>query len=199
MNHGTPNPQPYQPFQHNNGGQIPQPQGHSNKPPNKPMSKGAKIGWSVLAGAALFVVGAAAGAAGNGTPATDAAASTPQPTVTIKVPGKPAAPVTVTAPPAPAATVTKPAPPAKTVTAEPPEAEAAIVDDGTYEIGSDVKPGKYKSTGSDTCYWARLKNTDGDLDSIITNHLGSGAQVVTIKKSDKAFETTGCGEWRKVS
>ncbi len=96
-------------------------------------------------------------------------------------------------------TVTKPAPPAKTVTAAPPEAAATFEGDGTYEVGVDIKPGKYKSTGGEGCYWARLKNLDGGFEAIIANNLSDGPQTVTIKKTDKGFETSNCAAWRKVS
>jgi hypothetical protein len=65
---------------------------------------------------------------------------------------------------------------------------------GTYEVGVDIKAGKYKGTVDDgsSGYWARLKATDGTLDSIIANDLVTGHQTtVTIKKTDAAFETNG--------
>jgi len=182
---------------------VPNGAGIGNSPPTanrkKPLTRGAKIGWSVLAGLVVFMLGALAGNAGaNAQPTASAAAGVPAPAVTVTASGKavevPGAAVTVTAPPV---TVTKPAPPAKTVTAQPPQAAAAITEDGTYEVGVDIKPGKYKSAGGDGCYWARMSNLDGDLDSIIANNLSDGPQTMTIKKSDKAFMTQGCGEWRK--
>lgn len=138
---------------------------------------------------AIFL-GIGMGTAGGSTEATSSA---PQPTATVSVTAPPAPAVTVTAPPAPAKTVTAPAP--KPVE---PVVEAVMSDDGTYEVGVDVQPGKYKTSGSGTCYWARLNSLDGDFDAIITNHLGGGRQTVTIKKSDKGFETNGCGDWEKV-
>ncbi|MDA8371796.1 MAG: OmpH family outer membrane protein [Nocardiopsaceae bacterium] len=68
---------------------------------------------------------------------------------------------------------------------------------GTYVVGEDIKAGTYRSDGTDSCYWARLSSTDGGFDSIITNSLGSGAQVVTIHAGDAAFETSRCGEWTR--
>jgi len=166
------------------------------QPHKKTMSKEARIGWSVLAGFAIFAVGLGIGAAGGSTESTTAvAAGDPAPTVTVSVPGDPAPEVTVTAPPV---TVTAPAPAAKTVTAQPPQAAAAMEGDGTYEVGVDVKPGKYKPTGGDGCYWARLSSLDGDFDSIIANEYADGPQTVTIKKSDKGFKSSNCGEWVKV-
>ncbi len=76
-------------------------------------------------------------------------------------------------------------------------AENTFPGNGTYLVGEDIKPGTYRSSGSGDCYWARLSSTDGELGSIITNSFGSGAQVVTIRSGDVAFETSGCGEWTR--
>jgi hypothetical protein len=54
-------------------------------------------------------------------------------------------------------------------------------------------PGKYKTPGPDgglpLCYWARLMDTSGDSDAIITNGNAQGPTTVTISKTDAAFET----------
>ena len=77
------------------------------------------------------------------------------------------------------------------------------VADGTYRVGTEVKTGRYKTKvpADEYCYWERLKDTDGDLDSIIAN--GNVDEkvttYVTIKKTDKYFSTDGCGAWQKVS
>jgi len=69
--------------------------------------------------------------------------------------------------------------------------------DGTYVVGEDIAPGRYRAPGSDLgCYWARLSSLDG-AHSIIANDAGSGPRVVTILATDAAFETTGCGTWVK--
>lgn len=161
------------------GGPIPQPIPVHRKPRK----------WLPWAGVAIaFILGVAIGASGGETPTTS---SSPQPTVTQTVPGPAGATV-------PGPTVTKTVPgPARTVTAPPPAPKAAITEDGIYLVGADIKPGTYRSGASPDCYWARLRNTNGDLDSIITNHNG-GNSVVTIKSTDKAFETARCGTWTKV-
>jgi hypothetical protein len=172
-----------------------QPQ-HTAPKSRKPMSKEARIGWSILAGVGILITGVAIGAAGSPQSTTAVAAGDPAPTVTVSIPGEPGAEVTVTEPPV---TVTAPPAPAKTVTAPPPQAAAAISGDGTYEVGVDIKAGKYKTTGGEGCYWARLKNLDGDFDSIIANEFANGPQTVTIKKSDKGFKSSNCGDWTRVS
>lgn len=80
-------------------------------------------------------------------------------------------------------------------TAAPAGPANAIPEDGMYLVGKDIKPGTYKAPASENCYWARLKNGDGDLDSIIDNNVSDGQQVVTIRKADYAFETERCGVW----
>jgi hypothetical protein len=70
--------------------------------------------------------------------------------------------------------------------------------DGTYEVGVDVVPGKYKTAGSpqgsdSQCYWARV-NANGE--DIIDNDLGNGPKIVTIKAGE-LFETQRCGTWTK--
>lgn len=70
--------------------------------------------------------------------------------------------------------------------------------DGTFLVPSEVKPGTYRSTAGDGCYWARLGGTSGDLADIIANGNPSGPAVVTIRAGDKAFETARCGEWRRI-
>jgi hypothetical protein len=82
--------------------------------------------------------------------------------------------------------------------------DGSIAGDGTYIVGGDVQPGTYKSAGPGDrpvgmCYWARHKDTTGDTDSIIANNIGKGPQVVTIKKTDGAFETRGCATWARAS
>jgi hypothetical protein len=51
--------------------------------------------------------------------------------------------------------------------------------DGTYRVGTQIKPGLYKSTGSGSfCYWARLSGFSGDtLDDINANYFGSGTNL----------------------
>ncbi|UIX29555.1 hypothetical protein [Streptomyces sp. GQFP] len=76
--------------------------------------------------------------------------------------------------------------------------------DGTYVVGNDIKPGTYRSEGPQggliaSCYWARLSSTSGELKDIIANNATSGQTTVTIAATDKAFNTTGCKAWKKIS
>lgn len=84
-----------------------------------------------------------------------------------------------------------------TPTAKPATKPPAIVD-GVWLVGAEVKPGTYRSSGKDTCYWARLSTTDGEaLDGIIANGIGPN-QTVTVKASDVAFQSQLCGGWVRV-
>ena len=72
---------------------------------------------------------------------------------------------------------------------------------GTLIVGIDIQPGTYsaKVTASAGGYWQRMTDTTGDVDGIASNDnvdYGDKA-VVTIKASDKAFESDGFGPWTK--
>lgn len=72
--------------------------------------------------------------------------------------------------------------------------EATEFGEGMYMVGVDIKPGTYKTSGSG--YWQRLKNAEGTLDSIIANDNAEGNAIVTIKSSDKFFDSNGMdGNW----
>jgi hypothetical protein len=67
--------------------------------------------------------------------------------------------------------------------------------DGTYRVGRDIKPGTYRSRSDSTCYWPRLRSFTDSVSSIIANDNASWPSVVTILRTDKGFETRGCGNW----
>lgn len=66
---------------------------------------------------------------------------------------------------------------------------------GTYIIGTEIQPGFYSGTGGydliDSCYWERLKDLTGSLDSIIANSNSIGKFYIEVLGSDKAL-TTSC-------
>jgi small nuclear ribonucleoprotein (snRNP)-like protein len=66
---------------------------------------------------------------------------------------------------------------------------------GTYRVPRDVPPGTYRSRGGDGCYWARLRSFSGSLNAIIANDIAVGPTLVTIKRTDKGFETHSCARW----
>jgi hypothetical protein len=70
--------------------------------------------------------------------------------------------------------------------------------DGVHAVGSDVQPGRYRTTSpSGLCYWARLSGFGGTLDELIANDLafGGASEVVDIDAADLGFESDGCGTW----
>ena len=67
--------------------------------------------------------------------------------------------------------------------------------DGMYIVGVDIKPGTYKSSGNQGCYYARLSDFTGSSDSIIANNNTDNPAIVTISASDKGFQSTRCGTW----
>lgn len=67
---------------------------------------------------------------------------------------------------------------------------------GTWRVGSEIPAGTYRTRQSTSgCYWARLKGFSGNLSDILANDFGSGYMVVTIKATDKGFESSRCGRW----
>lgn len=86
----------------------------------------------------------------------------------------------------------------KISTAEKVAAENTIPGEGVFLVGTDIKPGTYRgNVDGGQCYFARLGSAD--TSDILDNGNFTGPVVVTIKRSDKAFQTTGCGEWKKIS
>jgi hypothetical protein len=75
--------------------------------------------------------------------------------------------------------------------------QPGTVDSGTWKVGAEVKPGTYLATAETHCYWARLRNFDGELTSIIANgNLEPGQRGrLTVKSTDKGLEVNGDCLW----
>jgi hypothetical protein len=72
--------------------------------------------------------------------------------------------------------------------------------EGMWRVGTDVKPGRYKTTGAldGLCYWHTARDTS-DL-TIIDQGLAdrsNQAGYVTLK-SGQYFKTSGCHDWHIV-
>jgi len=76
-------------------------------------------------------------------------------------------------------------------------ADTTQINDGTWAVGVNITPGKYKTSGVSGCYWARLKDFTGGLDSVLANDNLDGNGIVTILDTDKGFTTHSCGTWQK--
>ncbi|SOD86044.1 hypothetical protein [Streptomyces sp. Ag109_G2-15] len=79
--------------------------------------------------------------------------------------------------------------------------KAAFDGDGDYQVGSDIKPGTYRTTGNTDgmCYWERAKDASGETDSVLANDNVTGTSYVTVKPGDKLFKSTGCNDWEAVA
>ena len=80
------------------------------------------------------------------------------------------------------------------------EKKVAFEGDGDFQVGSDIKPGTYRTTGNtdDMCYWERAKDASGEMDSLLANDNVSGTGYVTVKATDKLFTSSGCNDWEAV-
>ncbi|MDG4864309.1 hypothetical protein P8605_39820 [Streptomyces sp. T-3] len=80
------------------------------------------------------------------------------------------------------------------------ETKPAIAGEGDFQVGSDVKPGTYRTTGNTDgmCYWERAKDSKGELESILANDNVAGTSYVTIAAGDKLFKSSGCKDWTAV-
>jgi hypothetical protein len=85
-------------------------------------------------------------------------------------------------------------------TQTPPVRPAGTYTAGTYVVGSDIQAGTYRTdgpTGGSRCYWARLEDTTGDFESIISNGNAQGPTTLTIRSSDGAVELSGSCTWTR--
>jgi hypothetical protein len=78
-------------------------------------------------------------------------------------------------------------------------ADVASFADGTYLVGADIDPGGYTTEGSDgeTCYWARLRDTNGAFGSVITSGNITARTTVAVEHSDDAFQVSGGCLWTR--
>jgi hypothetical protein len=79
----------------------------------------------------------------------------------------------------------------------------ARIGEGTWEVGTDVKPGKYKTSGAadsvmPMCYWDVRKGSEtGEFkdQGLVDSATAQGR--VTLKAGD-FFKTSGCNNWTAV-
>lgn len=77
------------------------------------------------------------------------------------------------------------------------KAKADTIDgDGNYEVGNDIKAGKWKNADADDmCYWSI--NSDSNGSDIVANHNGGGPQTLTVRNG-QYLELQDCGTWKKI-
>lgn len=151
----------------------------------------------------LIVAAAIAGAASS----TGKAEAKPGPTVTATSVSTVTA--TTTAHPTATATITVVGRPVqlvatrthtRTVIYTPPPKPA--VNDGTYEVGVDIKPGVYRTSGRSEddlgigCSWERESNLSGSLDAIIANDDIDGPSIIQVHRGEYLKLSGGCN-WRR--
>ncbi|MFI6440889.1 hypothetical protein [Streptomyces sp. NPDC050759] len=80
------------------------------------------------------------------------------------------------------------------------EKKVAFAGDGDFQVGSDIKPGTYRTTGNSDgmCYWERAKDASGEMDSLLANDNVTGTDYVTVKATDKLFKSSDCNDWEAV-
>ncbi|WP_156934829.1 thermonuclease family protein [Pseudonocardia spinosispora] len=82
---------------------------------------------------------------------------------------------------------------------------AKAISDGTYVVGTDIEAGTYRTAGPDEtalikmCSWSRRKDTSGEIGSVIATNIAQGPTTVTIKPTDRAFESRGCTPWNRLN
>ncbi|WAZ22232.1 hypothetical protein STRCI_003468 [Streptomyces cinnabarinus] len=88
----------------------------------------------------------------------------------------------------------------KSDTADVAEKKVAFAGDGDFQVGSDIKPGTYRTTGNTDgmCYWERAKDASGEMDSLLANDNVTGTSYVTVKGTDKLFTSSDCNDWEAV-
>jgi len=76
------------------------------------------------------------------------------------------------------------------------EAAGIVFSDGVRTVGKDIQPGVYVSIGNlSDCYWERLDSSGEILDNNFI--MGAPRAQVTVRSSDFAFNSTGCGQWKR--
>jgi hypothetical protein len=188
---------PKQPFGQQPGQPYP-PQQSPGQVPAKRSRKGligGLIAGFFLGSLVGCIGGVGIGSTGSTTTAVPGAATTvtaPAATTTVSEKAKAAATVTEKAAPAPTVTVTEKAPEPKPE----PEPEEEI-GDGSYLVGSDIKPGTWKSSGAEggLCYADTKTENGGILEQEVANE---GSVIIRITKRAYTFESRGCGTWKKV-
>ena len=173
---------------------LPVPPGGQQPPDGPPVrqqpQKAKRFGWLTLIITAVVALGLGGIIGGS----VDGTATTAEPNATAT------ATVTAieTAQAEPTPTATK-APTTKNTTK--PKSKSTM-EEGTYEIGVDAKPGRYKTRvpeDSSGCYWEKAKDDSGEFDSLIANGEvnAGGRQSITLKRG-QFFLSDDCGTWIRV-
>lgn len=70
---------------------------------------------------------------------------------------------------------------------------------GTFLVGEEVRPGRYRTPGgAGLCYVARLNSLGGGVGDVISNELSQGPIVIQVRGSDEAVQTRGCEPFQRL-
>lgn len=190
----SPEQQPTQHYsQQPTGPQLPYPPPQPGPNGQTPAPKPKRKKWPFVVGGAVVlavIIGVASGTSGTKTTASSTGTAVTASAPTTSASARYQAP--------PAAATQAPA----VATVEAPAGPATTAEDGTYEVGTDIAPGQYKTAGPDksdiipNCYYARLKNDSGEFSAIIANGNLQGPGSVTVKKGEYLQLMGGC-TWTK--
>ena len=70
--------------------------------------------------------------------------------------------------------------------------------DGQYLVGREIKPGLWHTAGGDACYYERLRDLNGGIDSIITNDNITGPTTINVRSTDMAVSFAGDCVWSRI-
>lgn len=171
--------QPYGSQFSNNQPPLP-PSPQQQQPQKKPMSKGVKFGLGCLG---LIIVLAICGAIGSAVMHGSSNSNATAQVSTASTSGSTSRTTTTKSSSSSSTTITS-------------GKKYAQFSDGNYKVGSDIKPGTYRTrSGSSGCYYERLKGFSGATSDIIANDNTDAPAVITIAPSDKGFTSNNCGTW----
>ena len=80
-----------------------------------------------------------------------------------------------------------------------PDSRRQSFGDGTFLVGSDIAPGRYRASASTTwCTWERLSGFGGTDEEVVGRAtLGGSSFIVEITATDVGFSPSGqCGTWQ---
>jgi len=79
------------------------------------------------------------------------------------------------------------------------KAKRTFSGEGIYMVGADIAPGTYRAAASVGCYYAVLRDLQGNLGSIIANGNVDGPVVIEVPSNAKGVEVSNCSSFTRVS
>lgn len=78
--------------------------------------------------------------------------------------------------------------------------ETTIPGEGMYWVGTDVRPGLYRSVGNDesACTWRREEDPSGGQGEVLADGTTSGWAYVRLSAGE-FFVTQDCSQWKRIA